>query len=282
MTEARDIHYRPRGRISGLRAGAHSSLGIGAFGTFRDQVPFMAHPDARRIDVRGTLRDPFENTLVRRFQQRSAIDVYALVDLTRSLSYEGRARKQDLVAEFCGALARSVIRSGDRFALIGFDSGIREDCVIPPNRRLGTALEVEARLRQAEWSGRNADGLIEASRCVAGKRKIVFVISDFLLPLDMLNSACEALGRHDLIPVVINDSSENEALSDWGLMELTDLETGQRKIVFMRPALKRRWRQQEAERQAGIKRTLLQFGRAPIVVSDALDVDLISRQLMEA
>ena len=65
MTDARDIVYRPRGRISGLRAGAHSSRGVGSFGTFRDQVPFLVHPDARRIDVRGTLRDPFENTLVR-------------------------------------------------------------------------------------------------------------------------------------------------------------------------------------------------------------------------
>ena len=51
-------------------------------------------------------------------QQRSAIDVYAMVDLSRSLSYQGRARKQDLVAELCGALAHSVIRSGDSF-LIG-------------------------------------------------------------------------------------------------------------------------------------------------------------------
>ncbi|MGY4310285.1 uncharacterized protein (DUF58 family) [Bradyrhizobium sp. USDA 4369] len=282
MTDARDIVYRPRGRISGLRAGAHPSHGVGAFGTFRDQVPFMAHPDARRIDVRGTLRDPFEHTLVRRFQQRSAIDVYALVDMTRSLSYEGRARKQDLVAELCGALARSVIRSGDRFALIGFDNDIRQDCFIPPNRRVATAEDVEARLRQAEWCGRDAEGLREAACRVAGRRKIVFVISDFLLPLDLLEKGCEALSRHDLIPVVVDDSSEGENLPDWGLLEVTDLETLQRKVVLMRPALKRRWLAQEAERRAGIRRILLRFGRAPIVITDALDVDLVSRQLMEA
>ena len=52
--------------------------------------------------------------------------------MTRSLSYEGRARKQDLVVKLCGALARSVIRSGDRFALIGFDSDMRPDCFMPP------------------------------------------------------------------------------------------------------------------------------------------------------
>ncbi|UFZ02681.1 MxaS protein [Bradyrhizobium ontarionense] len=282
MTESRDIVYRPRGRISGLRAGAHASRGIGTFGTFRDQVPFMAHPDARRIDVRGTLRDPFEATLVRRFQQRNAIDVYALVDMTRSLSYEGRARKQDLVAELCGALARSVIRSGDRFALIGFDSDIRPDCFIPPNRRLGSAVDVEALLRQAEWRGRDAKGLHDAARRLGGRRKIVFVVSDFLLPLDLLEAGCEALSQHDLIPVVIDDSSERSDLPDWGLLELTDLETLQRKVVFMRPALKRRWLAQEAERRAGIRRILLRFGRAPVLITDVIDVDLISRQLMEA
>jgi uncharacterized protein (DUF58 family) len=282
MTEARDIYYRPRGRVSGLRAGAHPSRGVGAFGTFRDQVPFMMHPDARRTDVRGTLRDPFENTLVRRFQQRSAIDVYALVDLTRSLSYQGRACKRDLIAEFCGVLARSVIRSGDRFGLIGFDADIREECFIPPNRRQGNASDVETRLRQAEWNGRQAEGLRQAARYVVGQRKIVFVISDFMLPLELLCSVFTALAQHDLIPVVIDDSTESDELPDWGLMELTDLETGQRRIVFMRPALKKRWLEQEAERRDQIRRTLQRFGRTPIAISDTLDVDLISRQLMEA
>jgi uncharacterized protein (DUF58 family) len=282
MIETRDIHYRPRGRVSGSRAGAHPSQGVGAFGTFRDQVPFMTYPDARRIDIRSTLRDPFESTFVRRFQQRSAIDVYALVDLTRSMSYQGYARKRDLVAEFCGLLARSVTRGGDRFGLIGFDNEVREDCFIPLSRRQAIASDVEERLRSVEWNGRNAAGLIEAARSVVGRRKMIFIVSDFILPLELLSAAFEMLGPHDLIPVVISDSTESDALPDWGLMELTDLETNKHKLVFVRPALKRRWLAEEAKRSAELKRIARKFGRSPLAIADKLDVDWISRQLMEA
>lgn len=282
MIEERDIHYRPRGRISGPRAGAYPSQGVGTFGTFRDQVPFMAYPDARRIDVRGTLRDPFENTLVRRFQQRSAVDVYALVDLTRSMSYQGYARKRDLVAEFCGVLARSVTRGGDRFGLIGFEIEVREDCFIPLSRRQAIAYDVEERLRSLEWNGRNAIGLIEAARHVVGRRKMVFIVSDFLLPPELLSTAFEMLRPHDLIPVVISDSFEDAGLPDWGLMELTDLETDKRKLVFMRPALKRRWLADEARRRTELRQITQKFGRSPLMIADKLDIDQISRQLMEA
>jgi uncharacterized protein (DUF58 family) len=103
-----------------------------------------------------------------------------------------------------------------------------------------------------------------------------------MLPLELLCSVFAALAQHDLIPVVIDDSTESDELPDWGLMELTDLETGQRRIVFMRPALKKRWLEQEAERRDQIRRTLQRFGRTPIAISDTLDVDMISRQLMEA
>ena len=56
-TAQADIVYRPRGRVPGTAVGAHRGRDAGGLGTFRDQVPFLRMPDARRIDVRATLRD---------------------------------------------------------------------------------------------------------------------------------------------------------------------------------------------------------------------------------
>ncbi|AUC95610.1 MxaS protein [Bradyrhizobium sp. SK17] len=282
MTDGPDIHYRPRGRISGLRAGAHPSRQVGSLGNFRDQIPFMAHPDARRIDVRATIRDPFENTIVRRYQQRASIDLYAIVDLTASLGYQGHARKMDLVTTLCASLARSATQSGDRFGLIGCDEGVRSECFIPAKRRRGVADDVADRLARASCRGASAEGLRQAADYLVGARKMVFVISDFLLPLPFLRQMFESIAQHDVISVLVGDSTEDIALPDWGLMEFSDLETGARRIAFMRPKLKREWIAREQARHAAVARLAAEFGRAPVMIADHLDIDRFSRSLMEA
>lgn len=282
MTDAPDIYYRPRGRISGLRAGAHPSREVGALGNFRDQLPFMAYPDARRIDVRATIGDPFENTIVRRYQHRASIDLYALVDLTASLGYRGHAHKIDLVTALCVALARSATQSGDRFGLIGCDERLREDCFILATRRRSVVGDVADRLARAPCRGSSAEGLRRAGDYLAGARKMVFVISDFVLPLPLLRQVFESIAQHDIIPIVVGDSSEDVNLPDWGLLEFADLETGVRKVAFMRPKLKREWIEREQERRAAIARLAAQFGRVPVTIADNLDIEQFSRSLMEA
>ncbi|TWB39034.1 DUF58 domain-containing protein [Nitrospirillum pindoramense] len=277
-----DIHYRPRGAVTGLRVGAHPSRQVGGMGTFRDLVPFAAHPDARRIDVRATALDPFDTTMVRRLRQRASIDVYALVDLSASLRYQGNAAKAALVGELCAALARSATRIGDRFGLIGCDAILRLDCFLPATARRGVAADVEMLLEPSRWVGAGAEGLLEAAPYLAGARKMVFLVSDFLLPLDLLRRVFESLALHDIVPVIIRDSTEGADLPEWGLLDLADLESGARRLVFMRPALKRRWLAEDAARQTALRQLAGQYGRTPVVVTDRLDLDDFSRGLLEA
>lgn len=242
----------------------------------------MLHPDARRIDVRATLRDPFETTFVRRSKPRVSIDLYALVDLSGSLRYEGRASKRDLVTQLCVALADSATRGGDRFGLVGCDAHVRDDCFLPASKRRGIAAEAAERLAEADFCGDDAEGLSTAAQRLVGARKMVFLISDFLLPLDLLRRTFEGLSQHDVVPVVIGDTSEDLELPDWGLLELADLETGQRGTVFMRPSLKARWLEADRIRRVAIRRFALEHGRTPVTIANQLDVDAFSRALLEA
>ncbi len=107
MTPASDVSYRPRGRTRGAVVGAHRAREVGGGGVFLDDVPFLRQPDARRINLRATLRDPFETIYVRRFEQRTAIGLYAVVDLSASMSFGGDERKIDVAADLCTVLARA-------------------------------------------------------------------------------------------------------------------------------------------------------------------------------
>ncbi len=275
-----DIVYRPRGRVPGTAIGAHRGRDAGGLGTFRDQVPFLRMPDARRIDVRATLRDPFEGTYVRRFESRTALEVWALVDLSGSMRFSGEADRMELVSDLCGCLAASATRIGDAFGLIGCDGAVREDVFLPASRQRSVAAQVASRLMGAPCSGRSTAGMEEAARRLVGRPKIVFLISDFRWPDAAIAATFSSLSRHDLVPVIVADAAEEEGLPEWGLMELDDLEGAGRRIVFMRPSLRRRWLAREAERAETLRRIARTYGRTPFRLSGRFDPDAVSRHLL--
>lgn len=284
MTETAqpDIVYRPRGRLPGTRPGAHRGREAGGLGTFRDQVPFLRMPDARRIDVRATLRDPFEGTFVRRFEARTPVEVWALLDLSASMRFCGEADRMALATAFCTGLAASATRIGDPFGLIGCDEGLREEVFLAPSRAPTRAAEVARCLAAAACSGRSAGGMAAATRRLAGRPKIVFLLSDFRWPEALIAEVFAGLSRHDLVPVLLGDAAEAEGLPDWGLLELDDLEGAGRRLVFMRPALRRRWMAREAERLATLGRLATAHGRPPFRLAGRFDPDAVSRHLLGA
>ncbi|MDP4021373.1 DUF58 domain-containing protein [Methylobacterium sp. NEAU 140] len=276
-----EIVYLPRWRPRGSRPGAHRGRDPGGLGTFRDQVPFLALPDARRIDLRATLRDPFEGVHVRRFEARAPVEVWALVDLSASMGFRGTADRIDLARDLCAGLAASATRIGDGFGLIGCDRAIRADLYLPATRRRAAALAAAARLADAPRAARSAEGMLDAARRLAGRPKLVFLVSDFRWPEPLVARVFAALALHDTVPVLLADSAEDAGLPDWGLAELDDLEGGGRRVVFLRPALRRRWIAREHARRDALRRAAGAAGaRAPFHLVDRFDADALSRHLL--
>ena len=276
-----EILYLPRWRPRGSRVGAHRGRDAGGLGTYRDQVPFLSLPDARRIDMRATLRDPFEGVHVRRFEARTAVEVWALVDLSASMRFQGAADRMALARDLCVGLAGSATRIGDGFGLIGCDEAIRRDLYLPATRRRGPALSMADRLGAVEGVTTSAAGMLDAAHQLAGRPKLVFVISDFRWPETLIGRVFGSLALHDAVPVLLADSAEDEGLPDWGLAELEDLEGAGRRLVFLRPSLRRRWIDQERERRERLRAAAVTAGvRAPFVLYDRFDADALSRHLL--
>jgi uncharacterized protein (DUF58 family) len=275
-----DVPYRLPWRSLGVRAGAHHGKLEGAGGYFRDFAPLMQRPDPRRIDLRVSARDPFEGLFVRRFEQRTAVTVYALVDVSASMGFRGHADKMRLAADLCTALAASARRAGDAFGLIGCSEEIVPDLYLPSTRTRGGEAEMLRRLRTFVPQGRGADGLIEAAELIAGRRKLVFVISDFHMAGVAIERIFAALARHDVVPIVLTDTLEVEELPRWGLLSLTDLELGRRRLVVMRPSLREAWQRRSEARRAELAAIAARYGREPFEVRDRIDWDGLSAHLM--
>ncbi|BDV36272.1 DUF58 domain-containing protein [Methylocystis iwaonis] len=281
MTITGDILYRPRGRFRSNHAGAHVSSEVGGFGVFRDQAPFLRYPDARRIDLRATLRDPFGETHVRRFEQRSAIDVYALVDLSASMGFVGAVDRFQVACDLCAALAFSTTRIGDRFGLVAGGDVLRESAFLPATLSRRAALHAVDRLRDERPAGTNAESLETAAIRLGAGRKLVLLISDFRWPAALVQRIFEALALHDVLPVVLVDSVELNP-PRWGLLDLRDSETARRRTIVMRPGLRQKWIDAESKRRAALIQLAAGRVRPPIFVEDRVDSRSLSLRLMAA
>ncbi|GLK71459.1 DUF58 domain-containing protein [Ancylobacter dichloromethanicus] len=277
--ELRPLPYRLRWRPEGIFPGAHPGRGEGAEGEFRRHVSLLRQPDPRRIDLRVSLRDPHGELHVRQFAPRRTVPVAALVDLSGSMRFGETVPQR--VAELCAVLALSAVRSADSFGLFGCDAGVNAAASLPFSRRRGLEQEVHERLAAARPQGAGAAGLFEAAERLPGRRALVFLVSDFLMPAGDIDRLLDALWRHDLIPVIVRDGAVEENLPRWGLIELGDLETGAARLVFMRPALRARWVQAAHERRRALGALFARRGLRPFDLTDTLDTDALAERLME-
>jgi uncharacterized protein (DUF58 family) len=276
-TPVREFHYRIGASAAGHFPGHHRSRsGQGGF-EFRGHAHLMDAPDARRLDLHASLRDPFGHWIVRVYSQRLSIPVVLVADLSASMAFTGARRKLDVVADFAESLAWSAWRTGDSFGFIGCDETLRPELLMPQTRARGAGGLIAKRLREWQPSGRSALGLLEAHRHLPRQRALVFLVSDFHLPMAELPALLRRFAPHELVPVVVWDALEFTLPAARGLAPLQDLETGQRRLVWWRPALRERWL---ARQQAQRAELLRQFSAArlhPLVIDGAFDADAVTR-----
>lgn len=279
-TLAADVPYRLPWRSADIRIGAHRGKLEGSGGFFRDVVPLLRSPDPRRIDLRLSAHDPFEGLHVRRFEQKVSVAVYALVDVSASMGFRGHADKMRLAADLCAALAAATRRAGDAFGLMGCDEVVQPDLLFLAARARGSEIEMLRRLRTFVPRGRGTRGLIDAAALISGRRKLVFLISDFYIAREETEQLFGALAHHDIVPIVLSDSLEIEKLPRWGIFSLTDLEVGRRRLVVMRPSLWEAWQRRSGRRRAELNAIAARFGRQPFEIRDRIDWDRLGAHLV--
>lgn len=274
-----EISYNIRWSPNQHTYGAHRARHYGTNGNFRDYVPFWQQPDARRIDLRQSLRNPFGEIYVRQSEQRSRIAVYIIADLSASMRFGENCPKMRVLRGLTLGLASSAHRSGDAFGFIGCDEDVRPDFFLPASVKRGSEVTIVERLRTFVPRGLHTHGFRSVTKHLGSSRKLIFLISDFHLPMDEIEAVLSALYRHDVVPMVLRCSDEVLTLPSWGLIELRDLETGNLRLAFMRPRLREQLLTSARERDQKLARLCRRYGRTPFQIVDRLDADRLSEHL---
>ncbi|WP_245258578.1 DUF58 domain-containing protein [Methylopila sp. M107] len=275
-----DLPYRLFGRARGVAPGAHRAIGAGFNGAFLRHASILEMPDARRIDVRASITDPFGGLKVRRFEHRARIDVFVVLDLSGSMAFGRKADGRDPVADLCAAIAHAAIRGQDRFGMIAAGPRRRAEMAMRATRRAGAPDDVWRRVIEADASGRGVSGLLSAVEELPQRRSLVFFVSDFLMPEPELEDLLGKLWRHDVAPIVVRSSAAETRLPRFGLVETRDLETGRRKLVLMRRSLREKWLAQARKRRAALDLAFRRHGRPAFDLIDRFDPDAFADHLL--
>jgi len=164
----------------------------------------------------------------------------------------------------------------DPFGFIGFDDRMREDWLVTCSTRAHGAFDMAERLRHYRPARVGAGGLMDAISYLPRERSLVFLISDFHMPLDVLGEAVNGLTRHQLVPIVLWDDAEYRNLPDFGIASVTDCETGARRTLFLRQGFRQRIEQAFAERRRMLHQFFLSYDAPPFFIEDGFDPDALT------
>jgi uncharacterized protein (DUF58 family) len=269
----------------GHRPGSHPGSALGTGLEFAAHARLFDRPDPRRLDLRGSIRDVRQEWLVRIHKQRVAVPVYALVDVSASMQFGATRTKLEVAADFAQALGYSAFRSGDAVGLLAFDRELRDDLFLPARHSRGMAGLMSAMLRDCRAS--DADTSIDAAlkhavQRLAGKRALVFLVSDFHWPLAVLGEVLDALAGACVVPLVLWDRAETEPPSRGALLSAHDAESGARRTLWMRETLRMQWRAEVERRRSEIKALFDARGIQPFWVQGAFEAEALSRYFLES
>lgn len=261
--------WRSRGRHPGRHASSQRGLGM----EFRGHAPLIAYPDPRRIDLRQTMRDPFDQVWVRIFNQKSSIPVYVVCDLSGSMGFSGQMRKLQVASDIAASAAWSAYRVNDPFGFIGFDDQVREDWMFSSSVKVHGAFDIAERLASYRPGHVGAQGLQDVSRFLSRERSLVLLVSDFHMPLPELEQALGTLLRHHVVPMVLWDGAEYRNLPEFGVASVTDCETGARRTLFLRKSLRERILQSFEERREALEKLFMRCDMPPLFIEDGFEPD---------
>ena len=219
------IDFYTRRLVKNVFAGAYHSLYKGKGLIFHAVRPYVPGDDIRTIDWRVTARtgDPH----VKVFIEERQLTVLLVVDTSASVLFgSSDIRKRDLGAEMAATIAYAASDNQDRVGLLLFSDRIEH--FVPPAKGKRHIMRLIRDLLTFEAEGKGSDlalALRSANRLVR-QGAIVFLLSDFLVPLEQYRKELALLSRrHDVAAMILSDPLEAD-IPAVGLMGLHDLETG--------------------------------------------------------
>ena len=262
-------------RLDGILQGDYRSLFMGGGLDFAELREYQPPDDIRHIDWNVTAR--MDMPYVRRYLEDREVTAWFLLDLSPSMAFGAlERRKESVVVDFVGVLARLLTRNGNRVGAILYDNNV--EFAIPPRSGRPQVLRLinDIQRQQSSPGGAMTDlsKLLESAFNSIKRRSLVFLVSDFIC-LPGWDKAMDQLNRkHDLLAVRLWDPREAD-LPDVGVVLVEDSETGaQMSVDTSDRGFRRRFHEAARRREAELEQTFKRAGVDELSLSTEEDLVL--------
>ena len=252
IKKVRKIEIKTRGLSSNNFAGQYHSAFKGRGMAFSEVREYQFGDDVRDIDWNVTAR--FHRPYVKVFEEERELTVMLLIDVSGSLDFGTQKQmKRDMVTEIAATIAFSAIQNNDKIGVVFFSDKIEK--YIPPKKGRKHILYNIRELLDFQPESKRTDvkQAVEFLSSVQKRRTTAFILSDFYVRNDFLQSLQICNRKHDIVAIQVYDQRAKE-LPDVGLMKVVDAETGFEQYIDtsskrLRQAYQRYWMNRQAELQ---------------------------------
>jgi uncharacterized protein (DUF58 family) len=262
------INWRTKGHHPGQHKSNQRGMGI----EFAGHSNLIDYPDPRRIDIRQSMRDPLEQIYVRIFNQRSTTPVMVVTDLSSSMNYGLKRTKLNLASEIGTVISNSVISRSDALGFIGFNEHTETKWWSPLSYRPHKTQLLIKRLQNHNSIGSGHKGIKNIFRIIPRDHTLIFLISDFHMPIKDIEHSLSRLTKHTIVPIILWNRTEYEDLPRFGIISITDPESGLEKTIFLRKTMLKKIKDQFKRRKKELEKIFLKYNSPPFFVNDKFEV----------
>ena len=250
IKKVRKIEIKTRGLSSNIFAGQYHSAFKGRGMAFSEVREYQFGDDVRDIDWNVTAR--FHRPYVKVFEEEREMTVMLLIDVSGSLDFGTKKQmKRDMVAEIAATIAFSAIQNNDKIGVVFFSDRIEK--YIPPKKGRKHILYIIREMLDFQPESKRTDvkQAVEFLSSVQKRRTTAFILSDFYVRNEFLQSLQICNRKHDVVAIQVYDQRARE-LPDVGLMKVVDAETGHEQYVdtgskTLRQAYHKYWKNRQAQ-----------------------------------
>ena len=224
IKKVRKIEIKTRGLSSNIFAGQYHSAFKGRGMAFSEVREYQFGDDVRDIDWNVTAR--FHRPYVKVFEEERELTVMLLIDVSGSLDFGTQKQlKRDMVTEIAATIAFSAIQNNDKIGVVFFSDKIEK--YIPPKKGRKHILYIIREMLDFQPESKRTDvkQAVEFLSSVQKRRTTAFILSDFYVRNDFMQSLQIANRKHDVVAIQVYDQRAKD-LPDVGLMRVVDAETG--------------------------------------------------------
>jgi uncharacterized protein (DUF58 family) len=208
LMRIRHLELRARAVVEGFWHGLHRSPYHGFSVEFTEYRPYVVGDDPRYIDWRLLART--DRYYIKKFEDETNLRCHLLVDISQSMQYTSRAyTKAQYAATLAATFAYFLDQQGDAVGLFTFDEKVRE--YLPARHRPGHLRSLMLALeRTGSGAATDLTAPLERAAALLRKRGVVVLLSDFLAPINALESSLGLLtaSGHELLIFQLLDPHE--------------------------------------------------------------------------